>query len=401
MAEIATHVLGCKVNFADIQAIAGSLPLPERPVALVGTCCVTAEGEKQSRKEVRRAARRVGPQGRVYVAGCAARRNPEVFEDMGENIVVIASGAGEVAGGAPGLPVAGAELAKGRMRFFLKVQDGCATGCRYCVIPQVRGRPRSIPMNEVMSNAAAALAAGFPELVVTGINVGAYRDGASRLPQLLEGLSGLKGLKRLRLSSIEINHAIPELMDVFRRHPVIGRHLHLPLQSGDDGVLKSMGRRYQRADVSGCVKAVRTAVPDINITTDVIVGFPTEDETAFTHTLELMEETGFSKAHVFAYSRRSGTPAESLGDPVKPAEKKRRSRLVRELSERLQNAHRQRKVGSLNEILLESSQSCGIHGGYSSDYTRFSVKGGSPGSLVTVLARSVNGEAVWGELGPQ
>lgn len=177
----------------------------------------------------------------------------------------------------------------------------------------------------------------------------------------------------------------------------MARHLHLPLQSGDNGVLESMGRRYRREEFSRRVEAARDAVPEINVTTDVIVGFPAEDEKAFVHTLEFLEATGFTKAHVFAYSPRPGVPAEGVGDPVPPAEKNRRSRLARALSGRLQNNHRQRKVGGLSEILLESSRPGGIHCGYSSDYTRFLVKGGCPGELVTVRARDVTDEGVWGE----
>lgn len=405
---IETYILGCKVNYADVQAIAARLGEGrEQPVALVGTCCVTAEGEKQSRKEVRRAVRRVGSQGKVYVAGCAARRNPAVFKAMGENITVLAEEAGQSAGSLAAMPefesaaVAGAIKDPGpvpRTRFFLKVQDGCDRGCAYCVIPQVRGLPRSIPADEVQSTALAAVAKGFPELVVTGINVGAYRDGDCRLPQLIERLARIEGLVRLRLSSIEINYLTPELLEALSNHGVIGTHLHLPLQSGDDKVLETMGRRYGRDRFSLAVEEARRIVPEMNFTTDIIVGFPGEDVDAFERTLEFIEKTGFSRVHVFSYSPRPATGAHALGDPVAPGEKKRRSLLARRLSGRLQKAHGERKVGELSEVLLESSQPSGMCGGYSHDYTRFLVAGGRSGEMVRVRAESVTREGVWGKV---
>ena len=195
-------VLGCKVNFADAQAAASRLGLePDAESALVGTCCVTAEGEKQSRKEVRRALRRVGEHGTVYVTGCAARRDPQSFTALGRNVTVMAAETME-----PGRDRWQQDREQqARTRFFLKIQDGCSNGCSYCVIPQVRGMPRSVSMREILDEGAAAVGAGYPELVVTGINLGKWRDGQARLPQLIEGLTGIKGLKRLRLSSIEIN----------------------------------------------------------------------------------------------------------------------------------------------------------------------------------------------------
>lgn len=400
---IDTHVLGCKVNFADVAAVAGRLPdLGDEPVALVGTCCVTAEGEKQSRQAVRRAARKVGAGGTVFVTGCAARRDPEVFAGLAQNVVLLDDDAEESARMISGLMgKAKAELpvaAVGRTRFFLKVQDGCASGCSYCVIPQVRGHPRSVPLARLKAEAQAAVAAGYPELVVTGINVGKWRDGELRLPELLDEMAGTEGLKRLRLSSVEIGHLTGDLVEVMRRHQLIGRHLHLPLQSGDDAVLRAMGRRYTADEYARRVSAAREVLPDINITTDAIVGFPTENDIAFNKTMWLIENVGFSKVHVFSYSPRPGTAAAALADSVPATVKKRRSRFLRFLSDRLQKAHRQRKLGGVSEVLLESAPDSRISSGYSSDYTRFIVEGGSPGQLVSVVAKAVTDEGVTGKV---
>lgn len=405
--EVQTQVLGCKVNFADTRLIAESVKLCGRfPVEIIGTCCVTAEGERQSRKEVRRALRRVGPGGKVFVTGCAARLDAGSFSGLGENVDVVVGKPAEVAekitmrlGG-----TADATMPKKkhigdrfRTRFFLKVQDGCSRSCSYCVIPAVRGRPVSIPADRVLEEARIQVASGYPELVLTGINIGAYRHGDVDIAGLLEMLAAIRGLQRLRLSSIEVAHLNEPLVEVIRENPIIGRHLHIPLQSGDDGVLESMRRRYRLHDFREKADMIRAAVPAVNLTTDAIVGFPTENRRAFDNTMAFVSALGFSRVHVFTYSARPGTEANRFGDPVPAAEKKERSRLLRELSGRLGREHRQRKVGQTEEVLLESSIGGNRFTGYSSDYTRYVVAGGSEKALVATMAVGVKSESVEGK----
>ncbi|MHB9111499.1 MAG: MiaB/RimO family radical SAM methylthiotransferase [Thermoleophilia bacterium] len=427
MTKIHTHTLGCKVNFADVQSVLESIDAdPSVPAAIIGTCCVTAEGEKQSRKEVRRASRQVGPDGSVFVTGCAVRLRPDEFAGLADNVVVLTGEPDEIARGilesmgetqavlrqaVAAMPESSALLSAGkessageagiegdRTRFFLKIQDGCANNCSYCVIPQVRGKPRSIPAAELFDTAGRMVAAGYPEIVVSGINAGVWRDGSMDLAVLMDSLAGIDGLKRLRLSSIEVNGVTPGLLEVMQRHQQIGRHLHIPLQSGDDRVLSAMGRRYHAASFRAAVERAREALPGINLTTDAMVGFPVEDEKAAERTLWLLEDLGFSKVHVFMYSPRPGTAAAALGDPVPVSVKKRRSRFLRYFSDRQQKAHRQRKVGIASEILLESPMEPGLHGGYSEDYTRFMVEGGRPGELVSVVGENVCEEGVMGKV---
>lgn len=411
MKNLYTHILGCKVNYADLQAVVERLPDQGGDrLALVGTCCVTAEGEKQSRKEVRRAIRRVGPAGRVFVTGCAARLSPDVFAGLAENVRVVTGEPEEIAADIQREINGGSHLSgeamdhnhpqppERRTRFFLKVQDGCANRCSYCVIPEVRGKPRSIPALEVLATAKKMVQAGYPELVVSGINAGAWRDGDLELAELMERLAQTEGLARLRLSSMEATRVTEELLEVMNRNSRIGRHLHLPLQSGDDRVLTAMGRRYDTTAFREAVDLARKKLPGVNLTTDVIVGFPGEDEEAFANTVRYVEEAGFSRLHVFSYSSRPGTAAARLGDSVTPLEKKRRSGILRDLSGRLQRAHRQRKVGLTGEILLESRLSPGVHGGYSSDYTRYVVEGREAGELVRVRAMEILTEGVRGEV---
>lgn len=406
MKDIKTDILGCKVNYADVQAVLSDIRLGEGVQGrLVGTCCVTAEGEKQSRKAVRRALRASGPDGLVFVTGCAARQNPGAFNEMGEKVVVLDGEPSEVASGINAMMRTGAGFkedglkggAEERTRFFLKAQDGCSNMCSYCVIPIVRGRPRSVPLDDILALARAMVIKGCPELVVSGINIGGYKDGDADLGSLLQSLAEIEGLKRLRLSSLEVVHLSTGLLDIIAGCEIIGRHLHLPLQSGDNGILASMGRRYDTAAYEEKIKLARTKVPDINITTDVIVGFPGEDEKSFFETLSFVEKIGFTKVHVFSYSPRPKTKAAEFGDTVSPREKKERSRVIRELSDRLGHSHRRRKQGRVSEVLLESSVGGGMYSGYSLDYTRFVVSGGTAGKLVKVIGESIEGNTVKGK----
>ncbi len=400
--------LGCKVNFSDTQAAAARIVFETGPpVEVVGTCCVTGAAEKQSRKEVRRALRRVGPEGRVFVTGCAARLAAGPFEAIGKNVTVLPGPAGKKP-----LVICKSQTASlpgerfhnemktlaGRTRFFLKIQDGCANMCAYCVVPLVRGRPVSLPMVQLLALARAVVEKGCPEIVVCGVDVGAWRDGNHKLADLLTRLARIDGLARLRLSSVEVVHLSPELLETMVAGKVICPHLHVPLQSGDDRVLETMGRRYDCGEFSGRLAAARRALPGVNLTTDVIVGFPGEDGRAFKNTLDFIAAEGFSKVHGFSYSPRPGTRAIKLHDSVPAAEKKRRSQQLLALSRRLGRRHRQRKVGGLSEVLLESAVKPGVFGGYSADYTRFLVSHADGAGLANVRAEAVSGEAVLGKM---
>jgi threonylcarbamoyladenosine tRNA methylthiotransferase MtaB len=203
---------------------------------------------------------------------------------------------------------------------------------------------------------------------------------------------------RLRLSSIEVMHLTAELIDLIDENSLIARHLHVPLQSGDDAVLADMKRRYDRRVFTERLAEVHEKIEDINLTTDVIVGFPTEDDPAFRSTLDYINATGFTRVHVFTYSNRPGTAAESMGDRVSIKDKKSRSREARSLSQKLQQRHRERKLGKVSEVLLESGSADGMLSGYSEDYTRFIVSGGHPGDLAMVYGESILDEGVQGKV---
>ena len=302
---------------------------PDRArVRVVNTCCVTAEAVAKSRKAVRRAARTAD---RVLVTGCGANLAGAAFEDVAANVTVV-RGPSErvsdlVAGWVGDLGCTGGRPAAfPRTRAYVKVQDGCSFTCSYCVIPHVRGPSRSRAAADVLADIARRARQGHREVVLTGINLGCFRDriAGMRLHHLLVAAADIDGIDRVRLSSIEVNHVSDALLGAMT-HPGVARHLHIPMQSGDDGVLRAMRRRYAAARFLAAVGRARQLVSGINLTTDVIVGHPAEDEDAFGRTLEAVREAGFTRVHVFPYSPRPGT-ADGASDPVPAAVKADRSR---------------------------------------------------------------------------
>jgi threonylcarbamoyladenosine tRNA methylthiotransferase MtaB len=341
----------------------------------------------------------------VYVTGCATRLGAETFAGTGGRVTVVRENAEEAAeriarelgatscvGPAPRLE---------RTRAFVKVQDGCTFGCSFCVIPRVRGTSRSRPLRAVLGEARRRVAQGHRELVVTGVNLGLYRDAdtGARLPDLLRALAELDGVARVRLSSIEVNHLNERLCEVLA-HPRVCPHLHVPLQSGDDGVLEGMRRRYDLATYARRVARAREHVPRLNLTGDVIVGFPAEDGAAFARTLEVVEQLGFSRLHVFPYSPRPGTRTEDA-DPVPARVKRRRAETLRALSDRLGHAYRAARVGQRDAVLIERVSADGCLHGYGADYTAYELRasaGAGVGDLVEVVLEAAGERAALGRI---
>jgi threonylcarbamoyladenosine tRNA methylthiotransferase MtaB len=396
--SFSVQFLGCKISQADAQSVRDRLltgGLEEvaegGAVHVVNTCCVTNEAVAKSRKAVRAALR--GGAEHVYVTGCATRLGAdalgaaadarvtvvrETIEDAAERIAR-ELGATACVGPAPRLE---------RTRAFVKVQDGCTFGCAFCVIPRVRGASRSRPLRAVLDEARRRVAQGHRELVVTGVNLGLYRDPSehARLPDVITALAGLDGIARVRVSSLEVNHLGPRLCDALA-HPNVCPHLHVPLQSGDDAVLRAMRRRYDVATYARRVERAREAVPRLNLTGDVIVGFPAEDAAAFGRTVATVEQLGFSRLHVFPYSPRPGTRTAG-DDPVPAAVKRRRAERLRALSDRLGRERRSALVGRRDQVLVERVDAEGRLHGYGADYTAYTVHahgGARAGDLVEVV----------------
>jgi threonylcarbamoyladenosine tRNA methylthiotransferase MtaB len=268
------------------------------------------------------------------------------------------------------------------------VQDGCSFSCRFCVIPLVRGASRSRAAEAVLGEIRRRVAQGHREVVLTGINLGCYRDRAAsyNLPRLVREAGATPGLERLRLSSIEINHVNDELVAALRETPTATRHLHVPLQSGDDAVLRAMGRRYSSATY---LRRLAPLQEEFNLTSDVIVGFPAEDERAFERTLAVAEQAGLTKVHVFPYSPRPGT-GTAAEDPVPPQVKKERSARLRAASHAACLAHWRSKLGHDDIVLVDRPGR-----GYGDDYSPWLVPGSMPvGELVRVRGAAVSEEGI-------
>ena len=388
--SFAVKFLGCKVSQADAMLArdallaAGHIEASEAEAELhvINTCCITREAEAKSRQSVRRS---LGSAGQVFVAGCATNLNAAQFGDIDVRVTPFVGTADDVAaaigtesGACVDLehdllarqPVA--SVAPGaRTRGFVKVQDGCDSACAYCIIPSVRGPARSRPASAVLAEVRRRVAQGQPEMVMTGISVGDYRDPEQglELGELMASVARVPGVERVRLSSVEVIHVKDSLLRALAEEPKVCPHLHVPMQSGDDDVLRGMGRHYTAEEYVERVRTVRAAAPAVNVTADVIVGFPTEDEAAFERTLAAIDAAGISRVHAFSYSPRPGTVASELGDRVPPEEKKRRSRALRGHAEVRSRHHRLSKLGVRERVLVDkvADTQCS---GYTADYTR-------------------------------
>ena len=395
MATFTTAFLGCKVSFADAQAIRARLLADghteategsSADIAVVNTCCVTNEAVAKSRQAASRAAR---THGRVYVTGCGANLEGSGLDALAPNVVVVPetaeAAAATVAGAVGAIGCVSADQGTDRVRAFVKIQDGCSFGCSFCVIPLVRGATRSRTAAAVLADVERRAAQGHREIVLTGVNLGCFRDrhAGHTLASLIRAAGATPGVHRLRLSSIELNHVTADLVAALRDTPTVSPHLHVPLQSGDDGVLRDMRRRYTVA------RAVATLEPlaDFNLTTDVIVGYPTESDTAFENTLALVERIGFTKVHVFPYSPRPGTRT-AVDDAVPAAVKRERSARLRAASDAACRRRWESRVGSHDQVLIDRPGR-----GYADDYTPWIVDA-PVGDLVRARAVGVADEGV-------
>jgi threonylcarbamoyladenosine tRNA methylthiotransferase MtaB len=358
-------------------------------VAVVNTCCVTQEALAKSRKEAARAAR---THRRVYVTGCGANLAGAAFAGLPQNVVVVAKRSEEtpafVAGDVGAIGCVRADSRLDRVRAFVKVQDGCSFSCNFCVIPLVRGSSRSREAAAVLVEIARRVGQGHREVVLTGINLGCYRDRASGydLPRLVRAAGATPGLERLRLSSIEINHVSDALVSALRETPTVTPHLHVPLQSGDDRVLHAMGRRYT---VATYLRRLAPLRDEFNLTSDVIVGFPAEDERAFANTLRTAREAGLTKIHAFPYSPRPGT-VTAHDDPVPSAVKKERGARLRAASHDACLARWRTKVGQDDVVLVDRPGR-----GYGADYSPWLLGSEAEiGELVRVRGAAVLEEGI-------
>jgi threonylcarbamoyladenosine tRNA methylthiotransferase MtaB len=422
VASFAVKFLGCKVSQADAMLARRALlaaghteaPESEADLHVVNTCCITAEAEAKSRQSVRRS---LNVARQVYVSGCAVNLDAGRFAGIDDRVTAVVGTADEVASRIGGLggdlacadlehgvsastPAVAAAAPDSRTRGFVKVQDGCDCHCAYCIIPAVRGAARSRPAGAILREVSERVARGQPEMVMTGISVGDYRDPECglELGELMVEVARVPGVERVRLSSVEVIHVKDSLLRALVEEPRICPHLHVPLQSGDDGVLAAMGRHYTAAEYLDHIARLRAAVGGrgaVNVTTDVIVGFPTEDEAAFGRTLDAVDAAGITRVHAFSYSPRPGTAAAALGDRVPAIAKKRRSQALRARSEVRSRLHRSARLGATELVLVDkvAETQCS---GYTADYTRCYLPAGAAprGALVRVRCVELHADGI-------
>ncbi len=389
--RVAFVTFGCRVNQYEtdvmMRRLAPSFDLVDRDADLyiLNGCTVTGLAEKKARQAVRRI-RRTNPSSKIILVGCLAdavkaklstfppvdllvgHRDTPAIAAAVRCVLEARQAAFPLKAAAPRLDDERSAGPRGRVRAFLKIQDGCSRACTYCRPTQVRGPSRSKSLTAVLREAEDLVSRGYPELVLTGINLAEYRSDDARLADVVRAMVDIAGLRRLRLASINPEGISDDLLAAFRDNAArLCPHFHIPLQSGDDAILRAMARGYTAADYRTTIAAVRASVPRATFGTDIIVGFPGEDEAAFEATCQFVEEIGFANLHVFRYARRVGTPSASWDSGLtRQIVQHRRDRLTTRWRVVLQRILDERR-GRIEDILIEQrdGQRCR---GYTSDY---------------------------------
>ena len=428
MRAVAFMTLGCKVNQFETLSMEGLfrargyavVPFEARAdVYVINTCSVTHLSDRKSRQLIRRAAR-LNPRACIAVCGCYAQTAPEEVRALAGVRVVIgtkerarivdyveeALRAGNVAG-----RITDAMQARTfediplthmprRTRAFLKIEDGCQNFCTFCIIPYARGPVKSRALAAVRRETARLTAAGFHEIVLTGIHLGAYGIDLADRPTLADAcrtVLSLPALRRLRLGSLESVELSDDLLTLIRTEPRFAAHLHLPLQAGSDAVLAAMNRHYDTAAFAQLIDGVRRAVPGVAVSTDIIVGFPGETEEEFAEGMEFVRRMGFARMHVFPYSPRRGTPAAQRADQVPAPVRKERAARMQALAEEMAEDYHRAALGAVTDVLFETTAD-GVTDGLTDTYIRvYTDAPVSRGALLPMRLVRLYRDGVWGE----
>ena len=421
--------LGCKVNQYDSQAMLeeferhGYAVAPAgapADVCVVNTCTVTGTGDKKSLQAIRRCRRR-NPGAELVVTGCLAQRMGEALRETGARLILgtqyrarvvelleqaVREGMQMVAvegvSNAPYEPLS-IHSHEGHTRAVMKIQEGCDRYCTYCIIPYARGPLRSRTPENIRKNLLLLAEHGYKEVVMTGIHLMSYgkdMDWKVDLTDAIAQADGIDEIQRIRLGSLEPQLLTEKFVSALSSNPKICRQFHLSMQSGSDGVLKRMNRRYDTAVYERCVEMLRETMPGCAITTDVIAGFPGESEREFQETKEFIRRIKLARIHVFPYSRREGTAAYSMPNQIPNAEKSRRAGELIHIGAELEREYLQNFLGTVQEVLLEEPEQ-GLMSGYTDTYARVSVEGadeGMAGQMVKVLIKEAAEDRLLGRL---
>ena len=434
MAKIAFYTLGCKVNQADTASMENLFLRSghqlvsfdgEADVYIINTCVVTNTGQRKSRQTIHRAIRK-NPNALIVVTGCYPQTAAEEVKAIaGVDMIIgnqdraqivqlveerLAHRQTDTLDAVHKLTASTAfeEMAAGditdKTRAFLKIQEGCNQFCTYCIIPYARGPLRSRSLESIRTETQRLISAGFKEIVLIGIHLGCYGKENPDGPTLYDAVKtvlDVPGVQRLRLGSLESVEVEPRLLTLMQEDARFCRHLHLPLQSGCDKTLQAMHRPYTTAKFKTLLADIKAQVPDIAITTDVIVGFPGETEADFETTCKFAESCGFSKMHIFPFSARKGTPAEKFAGAVTEAVKKERADILGKIDETMHKAFLQAMVGQTAEVLFEQPAGEDYFEGLTGNYQRVFVKSGGRnlgGEILPVKITAFDGEKLLGEI---
>lgn len=434
MAKIAFYTLGCKVNQADTASMENLFLRSghqlvsfdgEADVYIINTCVVTNTGQRKSRQTIHRAIRK-NPNALIVVTGCYPQTAAEEVKAIaGVDMIIgnqdraqivqlveerLAHRQTDTLDAVHKLTASTAfeEMAAGditdKTRAFLKIQEGCNQFCTYCIIPYARGPLRSRSLESIRIETQRLISAGFKEIVLIGIHLGCYGKENPAGPTLYDAVKtvlDVPGVQRLRLGSLESVEVEPRLLTLMQEDARFCRHLHLPLQSGCDKTLQAMHRPYTTAKFKTLLADIKTKVPDIAITTDVIAGFPGETEADFETTCKFAESCGFSKMHIFPFSARKGTPAEKFAGAVTEAVKKERADILGRIDETMHKAFLQAMVGQNAEVLFEQPAGEDYFEGLTGNYQRVFVKSGGRnlgGEILPVKITAFDGEKLLGEI---
>jgi len=383
------QALGCRLNEAELESWASEFlkrghqvttDSAEADIMVFNSCAVTSEADRKSRQQIGRL-HRSNPEARLVVTGCHASLNSEAVKDyLGVNLVVDNQNKDALveetldhfgaSNSSLELTSENALFLRGRHRAFIKVQDGCRYRCTYCIITIARGAERSRSVDDIITEIKDLHWQGVQEIAITGVHVGGYgSDNGSNLYELLNEILDRTEIPRIRLASVEPWDLPDNFFHLFQDSRLMP-HMHLPIQSGSDSVLRRMARRCKTAEFSKIVDKARDAVPLFNITTDIIVGFPGETGEEWQQTMDYVEQTGFGHMHIFSYSKREGTKAARLPDQVEKAIKKERSREIHELAARLKKNELEKHIGNRYAVLWEREINAdrGLWTGYTPHY---------------------------------
>ena len=414
--------LGCKVNTYEMEFILSSfkdkgydITDDVADIYIINTCSVTNMSDAKSRKVINRVIRE-NPSAIVVVMGCMIEANKDYSND-GISIIIGNKDKKKVVELVEEYLSNHEKIKRlyknfddefedmfitnmeGRTRAFVKIQDGCENFCSYCIIPYTRGKCRSKKKEIVLEEINTLVNNGYKEIVLTGIHTGHYgEDGNTSFPELLREIVKVEGLKRLRISSIEITELNDDFLDVLKNYPVIVDHMHIPLQAGSDKTLHEMNRKYDTKYFLDKINIIRSIRPNISITTDIIVGFPGETDKEFNETCEFSKKIGFSKIHVFPYSRRSGTKADTMPNQVDEKIKKERVSKLMQISDELEIKYLEKFINQEVEVLVEKSID-GISTGHTGNYLQVEIsKVCDKNSLINVIIKKRRDKVLEGEV---